>query len=566
MIHFKTLTYKNFLSVGNSPIEINLDTKKATLICGKNGSGKSSVIDALFFALFGKPHRKINKGQLINSINEKGLLVTVEFLTNRRNKYRIIRGLRPNIFEIYHNDKLVNQESRVHDYQKWLEVNVLKFNPRTFRQVVVLGSGNFIPFMQLPTWHRREVIEDLLDIHVFGKMFHLLKERYAKLRDKIAETTSEIARLNDKEKYETAHLRRLSEIILTHEKGNKKELRELAAKLAAAKKTLKDTTQRFEKKKKLIVDRDKISELISTLNSDKRIHSTALAALKKKHEFFDKNNSCPSCGQKITAKNRSEHLKEILTEQKKLTSELENINKKLEKLTNQFNSLIEEIRLLGEPNIERDKTVVTNIEDSISQTENKTVAVDKSEIDAIKKEIADCKANLQKCANDLKQQKIMRQYFDEISEMLKDTGIKSKIIKQYLPVMNKQINRYLEILDFFVLFVLDEGFNETIKSRHRDDFCYSSFSEGEKQRIDLAMLFAWRSIARMKNSLSTNILILDEIGDSSLDTDGIANMNKIFEELKGSSPIIISHREEAVDSLAENRMVFVKNGHFSQIQ
>ena len=571
MIHFKSCKWSNFLSTGTDPIEIQLDRTPTTLIVGQNGAGKSTLLDALSFALFGKPHRDIKKGQLINSINGKNSMVEVEFDIGQQ-EFKIVRGIKPNKFEIWQNGNMINQASNVRDYQKFLEQNILKLDHKSFHQVVVLGSSSFIPFMQLPAWTRRHVIEDLLDINIFTKMNILLKERNVKIREQLVDLDHNLELVKTKIEAQEKYIKDLQELnddqiekkrdsIETH-KAQIKELfdqsKSLGEGLIAALKSSEKEQMNQTKKMSTLEGYD--------FNFNKQIKD-----LVSESRFYEDNDNCPTCDQDISA-----DLKEVKqSDIKHKASELQQAKSDLQKSIEQLRAeQRENANLLNQLRQKQEKI----------NRNNDTIGVHQGEITKIQKEIDGLmgstgdvsKAKRERTGQVKKKDKLTekkleyveeRTYNEVIGEMLKDTGIKTKVIKQYLPVMNRLINHYLQILDFFVSFHLDENFNETIRSRHRDSFNYASFSEGEKQRIDLALLFTWRHIAKMKNSASTNLLVLDETFDSSLDVDGVDNLTKILGTMdEDSNVFIISHKGDVLQDKFRSKIEFFKKNNFTKIK
>jgi DNA repair exonuclease SbcCD ATPase subunit len=570
MIIFTSLTYCNFLSVGDKEITMNLNDTRSTLIVGHNGSGKSLMLDALSFVLFGKPHRNINKPQLVNSINGKNCLVTVEFKLGP-SQYKIIRGLKPNIFEIWQNGILVNQESHSRDYQKLLETNILKLNHKSFHQVVVLGSSNFIPFMQLSTHHRREVIEDLLDIGVFSKMNAVLKENTAKLKDNIKDTENQLFTLKEKVDLQKKHILRLQQLNesnaakyseeIVNLRNNIDEMMtenlSLSSEYSEAYGKTQQQLQRHEKTKASLLSYERqIKDNIKKIVSDS--------------QFYENNTECPTCNQTIGSEIREHKISECKHSAQELNSGYDKLKESLAQTGDSIQEVSSELQRLNSLHnkIHSNQNLVSGFEKRISDLttlmnthhETSEVTDAQSSLDSIYSE----RESLQ----ELKSTQLEERMYNEIlAELLKDTGIKTKIIRQYLPVMNKLINHYLQILDFFVSFNLDENFTETIRSRHRDDFSYSSFSEGEKQRIDLSLLFAWRQVAKMKNSSNTNLLILDEVFDASLDSDGIDNLLKIMNTLDADTHIfVISHKQDLLEGKFEQKIEFEKVKNFTKIK
>ena len=571
MILFKTLRFKNFLSTGNNWTEINLNKSKSTLIVGQNGAGKSTMLDAIAFGLFGKPHRNINKPQLVNSINGKNCSVEVTFDIGK-SSYKIVRGIKPNVFEIWKNGDMINQSSHSKEYQKILEQNILKLNHKSFHQIVVLGSSSFVPFMQLPAQHRRDVIEDLLDINVFSKMNQLLKEKNTVLRDKLKDIGYDLELTREKIELQKKYIREVEE--LSNDQIEEKENQIFLA---------EDSIENLQ------LENVNASEEIESLsegldenlkkNHDKKqtlLHYNAefnqkIKQLVKDSKFYEENDTCPSCSQDISDDLRSEKLstaKDKATEIQKALDDVAEQSTIVESAIERLNDTSNEIRtktaLISGNNREivRLQGQVKTLTDAISKIRSNDGDVAKSKLEL--QELTSAKDVLLESKLTINEE---YSYNTVMGEMLKDTGIKTKIIKQYIPVINKLVNQYLQILDFYVHFDLDESFQETIRSRHRDAFSYDSFSEGEKQRIDLALLFTWRMIAKMKNSISTNLLLLDETFDSSLDHDGVENLMKILHSLdENSNTFIISHKGDILDGKFKEKLEFVKEKNFSKIK
>lgn len=564
MIKFETIEYKNFLSSGDKPTKIHLSGHKTTLVVGANGSGKSTMLDALSFALFGKAHRNINKPQLVNSINQKKTEVTVEFSIGTTN-YKVIRGIKPNKFEIWRNGEMYNQESHARDYQKVLENNILKLNHKSFHQIVVLGSSNFIPFMQLPSHHRREVIEDLLDIGIFTKMSHVLKDKLTKLKNEIGYTDTQITLQREKISLQEAHIKDLQSIDETKTKEVQDEIDELNAQAKA----LNEKNDELREQLVTEVQEDDITKLRSKQNELNKFEGKITSKAERfraEQKFFIDNATCPTCNQQISEKVKSEALSKTGLELSKLEEGNAALQTEISKTEELFESTQKElirIRNVGQEINENGGKVanllsrVQTLQEKLGKT-NDTSSAEKALTELYKK--------LNGFSKDHAQFTEMLSYSHAVEELLRDGGIKAKVIKQYLPIINKLINQYLQVLDFFVLFNIDESFNETIRSRHRDDFSYSSFSEGEKSRIDLSLMFTWRQIARMKNSTNTNLLILDETFDSSLDTDGVDNLLKILGTLDDdTNTFIISHKTDVLDGKFENKLTFEKVNNFSKL-
>ena len=570
MIIFKKLRYVNFLSVGANEIEIDLDSIRSTLIVGHNGSGKSLMLDALSFVLFGKPHRSINKPQLINSINGKGCKVEVEFHIGP-SEYKIVRGLKPNIFEIWLNGNLVNQESHSRDYQKLLETNILKLNHKSFHQVVVLGSSNFTPFMQLSTYARREVIEDLLDIGIFSKMNVVLKENQGKLKDTIKDTEYQLNLVKEKIVLQSKHIGNLKSINDSNAAKYDEEISELQAhidNLVEANSKLADEYGAEYGKSKIKNERDQKTKT-SLLSYERQIKDN-IKKIVTESKFYETNADCPTCSQAIDKSMRDEKIGQCKNKAHDLNEGYERLKTTLAQTVTDLAATEKTLQHLNGLNstIHSNLKLIGNFEKRISSLINvKNEQHSDIDIDGAAAELDALKDN-RDILSDLKSTQLEERTYNEvIGELLKDTGIKTKVIRQYLPVMNKLINQYLQVLDFFVSFNLDESFTETIRSRHRDDFSYASFSEGEKMRVDLSLLFAWRQIAKMQNSSNTNLLILDEIFDSSLDPDGIDNMLKIMNTLDADTSVfVISHKQDLLEGKFAQKIEFEKHKNFTRIK
>lgn len=567
MIEFQKLKYKNFLSSGDTFTEIDFQKSKSTLIVGQNGSGKSTLLDALSFALFGKSHRNINKIQLINSINAKAMVVEINFFAYNQ-QFRVIRGLKPTRFEIWRDDVLINQDSHNKEYQKILEQNILKLNHKSFHQIVVLGSSSFVPFMQLNTSIRREVIEDLLDINIFSKMNTLLKEKVSILKDTIRDNQYALELNNSKVETQKNHILELEKISESAKLNRETELNEQQTELARLEKLVEGYTDtKLHEVEKLLYETKKQIDKLEKFDFQ---FDSKIKKFNKDVAFYEDNETCPTCDQEITADTKSKKIKQTFgakekIEDAKLKLSLE-IAKHYDEITWNDNLLREETskyqdvemyRRESEQIRKRIQSILSDISKGGDELGSlQTAQTTLKDLRTTREEVVQKKMDLAE----------EREYNNVITELLKDSGIKTKIIKQYLPVINKLTNQYLQVLDFYVHFDLDEGFNETIRSRHRDAFSYSSFSEGEKQRIDLALLFTWRQIARMRNSIVTNLLILDETFDSSLDADGVENLLKILETLEENTNVfVISHKGELLDNKFDRKIEFIKHKNFSRV-
>ena len=567
MIVFTSLRFKNFLSTGNAWTDIKLDKSKSTLIVGQNGAGKSTMLDAVAFGLFGKPHRNINKPQLINTINNKNCIVEVTFVIGKA-QYKIVRGIKPSVFEIWKNGDMINQSSHSKEYQKILEQNILKLNHKSFHQIVVLGSSSFVPFMQLPAQHRRDVIEDLLDINVFSKMNSLLKEKTTGLKDKMKDLSFQLDvesnKITTQKKY-INDLRALNRTAKDKKDAQAAKLKTELNNLVEENSTL--TTQIQDEQGPLEKELNELHDRKQTFTQYGGQFRQQMSQVVKESKFYEENENCPTCSQEITESVRSaklqsskEKAKELQDAMQEASVKSDELEENIEKVTERLNNVrsIQSTVNSNNQSIGRMQTQINELEAEINQTGDIESA--KEELDSMENTVNEFNVEKFKLNEDYSYNNVM-------SEMLKDTGIKTKIIKQYIPVINKLVNQYLQILDFYVHFDLDESFTETIRSRHRDQFSYDSFSEGEKQRIDLALLFTWRMIAKMKNSISTNLLLLDETFDSSLDHDGVENLMKILHSLdENSNTFIISHKGDILDGKFKDKIEFVKEKNFSKIK
>lgn len=568
MILFKKLRWKNLLSTGNTFTEVSLNTHNHTLIVGENGAGKSTILDALSFVLYGKPFRKVNKGQLINSINNKGLLVECEFGVGNKN-YLVRRGSKPSVFEIHMDGTLISQDAAATDYQDVLDKQILKLSHKTFSQVVVLGSASFIPFMQLAAQPRREVIEDLLDIQVFTTMNTLLKERVGVNKSGLIDIDYMIKGIEDKIDLEQAHLATLQQN--TDELITQKttQINEYVKQVNDANGQATQLLREISTLSSTIEDQNKVRAKVEKLGSLARQIRSRSDSIRKETEFFSANHDCPACRQGIA----DEHRTKIIEESNTKLTEIEQGERKIAEELDRFNTRLSDIA-----------NILSTI--SAKQAEAHTHQVKASQLEqfvlSIRKELEqltvtrqfevnndrlkDLKATfkrLEQTKQDLINDKAV---LDVASLMLRDAGIKTKIIRQYIPVINKLINKYLASMDFFVNFELNENFEETLKSRFRDEFSYASFSEGEKARIDLALLFTWRAIAKLRNSASTNLLILDEVFDGSLDSQGNEELLKILHTItEGSNVFIISHKTDAYLDKFERVLKFEKQKNFSRM-
>lgn len=568
MIMFKVVRWKNFLSTGNLFTEIPLNANKTTLIVGENGAGKSTILDAISFCLFNKPFRKVNKPQLLNTITGRELLVEIEFSIGR-DDYKVVRGIKPTVFEIYVNDVLLNQDAASKDYQELLEKTILRMNHKSFCQVVVLGSASYVPFMQLPGGQRREIIEDLLDLNIFTSMNGLLKEKISANNQEIQTVLNDKKVAQTKIELITEHLStmtessesRLSEAEEALE-NSEEELKGLLADRKQLETTKAELEDEHSKAKAVEKRKAKVNELRYKLEAK-------LEELNKRSDFFHDNENCPTCKQDIDPKHKEKIVEENKQKQIELAvgvvqaqnelAEIDQQLKKLKKTQEEIQTLNIELSQL-DVKIENIEYTIRRIRQAIVKIKTEKKTLDASKISEIEAEIAELEAKYTELFDD-------KNVLSAAALILKDGGIKSKIIKQYIPIINRLINKYLSAMDFFVQFELNEQFEETIKSRFRDDFSYSSFSEGEKMRINLAVLFTWRSVSKQRNSVSTNLLIMDEVFDSSLDTNGTEEFLKIINGLTmDTNTFIISHRTGQLYDKFEKVLRFSKVSNFSRVE
>ena len=569
MIVFRSVQWRNFLSTGNSPSKLKLNEYQSTLVVGKNGEGKSTMLDALTFALFGKPFREINKNQLINSINKKGCLVEVEFEVNG-STYKVIRGIKPNIFTIECNGVVINQDAALKDYQKVLEQQILHINYKTFTQVIILGSSSFVPFMQLPSYQRREVIEDILDIRVFSTMNTLLKE-------KVSATKEVLVKIEAQVMAERIKIESQKTLIATLVNSKTEAIGSLQLKIDENSKNIEESKQNIA-----IINQeiavlqgnltisDELQENLEKAKSLKTKTHHKVETFENNLEFFNNNTTCPSCSQEIGDEHKDYCTEDLVKSIKENSDKLDEIDKIIKKFMEQAASMATISNEIVTKNIEvsTNNNSITIYNNQITQlnTEIEQTKLNTGDIEGEKKKlksIAESAIEMIDNKNVLLEQRNLQEV---ASILLKDTGIKTAIIREYLPAMNKLINKYLTAMEFFVKFELDEAFNEIIKSRHRDDFTYASFSEGEKMRIDLAILFTWRQIAKMKNSINTNLLVLDEIFDSSLDTAGTDYFLSIMSGFGDNTNVfVISHKGDQLIDKFQNTIKFEKKNDFSII-
>ena len=568
MIVFRVIRWKNLLSTGNNFTEIRLDANTNTLIVGKNGSGKSTLLDALCFGLFGKAFRNINKPNLLNSINDKECIVEIEFDSEGKS-YKVIRGIKPNTFEIYCNKVLLNQEASSRDYQEYFERFILKLNYKSFTQIVILGSASFVPFMQLSAADRRAIIEDLLDIQIFSTMNGLAKDRLAENKEIITTKRNQIELIQEKCNIHKKHLEDIEQDVENRIKAYDEEIsnnREIIQKLHANVSSLLVTSSNHQEH---VANKNSVETKLKTITKLESQIEGNISKFRKDISFFQQNDNCPTCRQEIALGFRDIQIETLTKKVTECEQGLKDIEAKiLEEQTN-LNEISEIQKLIQGIQIQIAKDNVTisecekyikKIEKQISELRNNTKSKEKENVQIHKME-----SDLENLESELKKITEEKRYYEVATNLLKDTGIKTKIIKQYLPVINKLVNKYLTSLDFFVNINLDESFKETIKSRHRDEFSYNNFSEGEKQRIDMALMLTWRAVAKLKNSANTNLLILDEIFDASLDASGTEELMKLLHLLEDVNLFVISHRGDILQDKFSNVVKFEKIKNFSRI-
>ena len=568
MIKFKKIKWKNFLSTGDQWTEINFQKSNTTLIIGSNGAGKSTVLDALTFVLFNKPFRKITKSQLVNTVNEKDCRIEIQFSVGTR-EYRVVRGIKPSIFEIWVGDNMLNQSAAANDQQKYLESNILKLNYKSFTQIVVLGSSSFIPFMQLSAPNRREVIEDLLDIRIFSAMNSVVKDKLRHLRDDIKILELRKESLTDKVSMQKKFIEEI-------ESRGKQDIKEKVEKkdkfgseiitLTTQNESLNDSVSGLNEKQEKVTG---ASKTLLKLNNLKGKMSNKVSTLTKEHKFFTDNVTCPTCTQNIEESFRLNRIAEVETKAKELQDGYKELQFKIKSEQErelQFNTLSKEITKLNN-DISQNNTKISGFQRQISDLESEiqTLTDQLANRNTEHEKLTELREQLNTTFDELVEKKEELSYKDYVYNLLKDGGVKTKIIKKYLPLINKQVNRYLQMMDFYINFKLTEEFSETVESPIHEDFSYASFSEGEKMRIDLALLFTWREVAAYKNSTNTNLLIMDEVFDSSLDGTGTDEFLKIIRfVIKDANIFVISHKESLLEKF-ESVIQFEKLKGFSRI-
>ena len=564
MIKLKVVRWRNFLSTGNQFLEVNLDKEPMTLIVGKNGAGKSTLIDAITFSLFGKPFKKINKGQLMNTVNEKDLVTEIEFSIGN-NEWKIRRGIKPALFEIYNNGKIINQDAKSTDYQKYLEDKVLKLNFKSFTQIVVLGSASFVPFMQLSANDRRVIIEDILDIGIFSVMKNLLKDRSVMLKEELGEVEYEIKLLQEKIKLHEKHIEELKSKSDTKRKSDLDKIEETQREITKLSEEIEEHQDLVMSLIKSITDEKESHKKNSALDKYKAQINKNLKKLNKDKRFFEEKENCPTCEQDIDETFKKNKLNDVSDDIEEMNDGLGKLETEIENVTNRLGEILEcNKKIQAEENEIRSKNTyikshnkfITHLHEELN---NKVGDIDEGKISILNNELDSGKESRAQYAE-------QKRYYDILGTILNDKGIKTRIIRKYLPVINNHVNMYLKDMDFFVNFQLDENFQETIKSRHRDDFSYYSFSEGEKKRIDIALLLTWRYIAAMRNSVNVNLLILDEVFDASLDQAGVDDLMKLFHLLDKTNLFIISHKLDVLDDKFPAKITVEKHKNFSTME
>ena len=570
MIIFKKISWKNFLSTGDAPTTIFFDRTPTTLIIGENGSGKSTILDALTFGLFGRAFRSINKPQLVNTVNERGLEVEIEFSIGKK-KYLVRRGVKPNKFEIYFNDKLIDQLANNRDYQDYLEKVILKLNYKSFTQIVLLGNSSFEPFMQLKQSDRRTIVEDLLDIQIFSSMNGILRHKNAELKDDMGTVEIEKGLYKEKIKIQEDYIKRLQEDSESVISQKKKEIENFESNISTATVTMATLNSEVETLGEQLLNENSAKKQSSEYEKVQNQIEYKLQREEKELTFYQTNSTCSTCKQIIDDEFKKERVIDI---SKKIDEKKDG----LDKLHTEIDSLektLKQYREIGGSIVEKNKELVIiqskigSLGDNIERVQKEINALKskKKHDSSIEKELKVLKENLEESLQDYSELCDRKKLHEYAHELLRDSGIKTKIIRQYVPIINKYVNKYLNELDFLINFSIDENFNETIQSQYRDEFSYASFSEGEKMRIDLALLFTWRMVAKLKNSVNTNLLILDEVFDSSLDAEGTDAFLKIINTLDADTNVfVISHKGEILFDKFISTIKFVKEKQFSRIE
>jgi len=570
MIIFQKVRWKNFLSTGNSFTEIDFQRSPNTLIVGHNGAGKSTILDALCFGLFGKPFRKINKPQLLNSINQQSAVVEIEFAIGKK-EYKVIRGIKPNTFEVYLGDKLLDQDAKAKDYQEFLEKFILKLNYKSFTQVVILGSASFVPFMQLSPADRRAIIEDLLDIGIFSSMNGLVKEKMSEIKDLTTKTKYEVELANERINFQKQSIeehKTRSDVEITKKQ---KEVTDSVDQIFTLERDIELIGKHIAVLQSKVSDQVSVQKKSSKLLQLEAKLESRIKKIDKEVTFYEEHDDCPTCKQGIGEEFRTGQVSTLTTTKSEVSTALSDIATQITATSTRFEEIQNVLRHITAHNnevVKHNSTIsainkfVTKLQREIEelQTHKDTSEEDNEKLKELREQLSALSTEMEQLATE-------KQYYEFAGSLLKDTGIKTKIIRQYLPIMNKLINKYLSAMDFFVNFNINENFEETIKSRHRDEFSYANFSEGEKMRIDLALLFTWRQIAKLKNSTNTNLLILDEVFDSSLDTVGTEEFLKLIHEMGTDTNVfVISHKGDQLFDKFRSVIKFKKVNNFSQIE
>jgi len=569
MITFEKVRWKNFLSTGAAFTEINFQKSPNTLIIGNNGAGKSTILDALCFGLFGKPFRKINKPQLLNSINNQAAVVEIEFSIGKK-KYKVIRGIKPNTFEIYQNDVLLNQDAASKDYQEHLEKFILRLNYKSFTQVVILGSASFVPFMQLSPADRRNIIEDLLDIGIFSSMNGMVKEKMSEIKESTTKNKYEMQITTEKINFQKQNIEEHKNRSEAEIEKKKKEVKESIDQNFTLQRDIDLIQKHIDVLQSKIQDKLAVEKKSSKLLQLESKLESRLKKLDKEYKFYEENHDCPTCKQSIADTFRHSQLSGIDKTKGEIGVGIQDIETKIQEANNRIEEIQKIVKHIQEHNNEivKHNSTISAINTYISklQKEIEDLSTLRESIESENDKLKELKSELSALVKKQEELAEQKQYYEFAGSLLKDTGIKTKIIKQYLPIMNKLINKYLTAMDFFVNFNINEQFEETIKSRHRDEFSYANFSEGEKMRIDLALLFTWRQIAKLKNSTNTNLLILDEVFDSSLDGVGTEEFLKLIHEMGTDTNVfVISHKGDQLFDKFRSIIKFEKHNNFSRI-
>ena len=567
MIEFKSIRWKNFLSYGDHWTEVSLNGKSQTLVVGDNGAGKSTMIDALCYALYGKAFRRVVTAQLINSVNSNHMLTEVEFHVGKT-QYKVIRGLKPRLFEVYQNDSLMNQEAHARDYQEVLEKNILKINHKSFTQIVVLGSTNFVPFMQLQSKDRKEVIEDLLDIGIFSVMSMLLKDKTTENKNWLSEIEYKIDSVDTNIARQKEHIEYIEKKQTEDIAAKKGQIDHLSSEINQNSTLIDQEEAEINSFLKDIPNENETRKKLTDLNRLESQLENKFSTLKKEIDFYENNDVCPTCGQNMDDDHKHSNVTIKGSKAEEVQEGIDRLKEKIDSTSSVLETTLDTLKRVNdhkqtvvqlESDINAKKQVIDSLNDDIEQKSSEDISTQKNDLENLQKQLVEHKA-------DQEGQVEVKELYSIATKLLKDTGIKSRIIKQYVPVMNKLINKYLAAMDFFVQYELDENFDEKIKSRFRDEFSYASFSEGEKMRIDLALLFTWRAIAKLKNSASTNLLIMDEVFDSSLDTTGTDEFLKILKDLTSDTNVfIISHKTDQLIDKFPNVLRFEKHRNFSRM-